>query len=150
MDNIQQLMEGSIRALQTPNQSHSDGRQTENASPTHPSENLELPQKTGRKVTISRELKNLEPINLPGVLEKQNAKSATRVRSPSYRRALLIYTDALEAIQVELDEFNAQQYLDSPFAELPNTDLKSRFKSLRSREQVLRVASNDLLPLLEK
>ena len=107
-------------------------------------------KKSGCRVTLSRELKNLESINLPGALEQQNAQSATKVRSPSYRRALLIYTDALEAIQGELDEFNAQQYLDSPFAELPNTDLKSRFKSLRSREQVLRVASNDLLPLLEK
>ena len=85
MDNIQQLMEGSIKALQTRNQSHSDGRQTENASPTHPSENLEPPQKTGRKVTLSRELKNLESINLPVVLEKHN------VQLPSYHLKLEKY-----------------------------------------------------------
>ena len=50
----------------------------------------------------SREIKNLGPVNRPGLSELAPLKP-TRSRSPSYQKARTIYEEALNAIQKELD-----------------------------------------------
>ena len=52
----------------------------------------------------SREMKNLGPVNRPGLSELAPLKPTKR-RSPIYQKARTIYEEALNAIQKELDAF---------------------------------------------
>ena len=97
----------------------------------------------------SREIRNLGPVNYPGLSELAPLKP-TRSRSPSYQKAKTIYDEALISIKEELDEFNAQNY-DSILSEnMPSTDIRPRYRKMKMKEIVLISASEDLAPLLIK
>ena len=77
-------------------------------------------------------------------------RRSTRNKSPSLKKAITIYEEAVRAIQRELAEFEAQKYLFKSLEDLPSTDIRPRYRKLRMREQALLLASEDLRPLLEK
>ena len=64
--------------------------------------------------------------------------------------AKLVYEEALQSVTNELTEFEEQRYLNYPMGDLPQTDIKARYRTVRLREQALIIASEDLLPLLTK
>ena len=95
----------------------------------------------------SREMKNLGPVNRPGLSELAPLKP-TRSRSPSYQKARAIYEEALNAIQKELDAF---QNLENASSEiLPDTDIRIKYRRLKMKEIVLISVSEDLAPLLKR
>ena len=96
-----------------------------------------------------REVKNLRPVNRPGLSELAPLKP-TRSRSPSYQKAKTIYDEALISIKEELDEFNAQNYDIILSENIPSTDIRPRYRKMRMKEIVLISASEDLAPLLRK
>ena len=78
----------------------------------------------------SREMKNLQPTNCPGLSELASFKPS-RSRSPSYQKAKTIYDEALVSIKEELEEFNAQNY-DSILSEkMPSTDIRPRYRKIK-------------------
>ena len=76
-------------------------------------------------------------------------RRSTRNRSPSLKKAITIYEEAVKAIQRELAEFEAQKYLFKPYEDLHSTDIRPRYRKLRMREQALLLASEDLRLLRE-
>ena len=122
----------------------------QNAQPTHPLDNETSAALAHSSSVSSRELRNLESVNRPGTLETGNVQSNTRARRPSYQKARQIYSDALNAFNDELLEFDEQNYFSIPDGGLPQTDIKSRYRKLRLREKTLITASEDLLPVLER
>merc|ERR1711873_21271 len=76
-------------------------------------------------------------------------RRSTRNRSPSLKKAITIYEEAVKAIQRELAEFEAQKYLFKPHEDLHSTDIRPRYWKLRMREQALLLASEDLRLLRE-
>ena len=127
-----------------------EGGHNQNAQPTHPMDTGHVADLGTRRSTSNRELRNLEPTNCPGVTEITDVQSRTRPRRPSYQKARQIYTDALDAFNDELLEFDEQNYFSVPDGGLPQTNIRSRYRKLRLREKTLLTASEDLLPILER
>ena len=137
--------------------------QPENAQPTHPSEGVvqsssdivednsltsqSLKAQTthpSRKIS-NRELLGLQSKNSPGLLES-NIDSGRRARRPSYQKALFIYKDAFKSLKAELQEFDAQKYLDVDPDMLTHTDVRTRYRTLRLREYAFILASGGSRP----
>ena len=125
--------------------------QSENAQPTLPSEGVVIqsssdnvedksstsqslktqPAHPSRKIS-NRELLGLQSKNRPGLLES-NIDTGRRARRPSYQKALFIYKDAFKSLKAELQEFDAQKYLDIDPDMLTHTDVRPRYRTLRLR-----------------
>ena len=84
----------------------------------------------------SREMKNLQPANRPGLSELAPLKP-TRSRSPSYQKAKTIYDEALVSIKEELEEFNAQNYVNILLENMSSTDIRPRYRKMKTKEIVL-------------
>ena len=95
----------------------------------------------------SREIKNLGPVNCPGISELAPLKP-TRSRSPSYQKAKTIYEEALYTIRKELDAFQNFEITSSEI--VPDTEIRTRYRKLKMREIVLISVSEDLAPLLKR
>ena len=108
-----------------------------------------MPPASVIRQNASRELNNLRSVNPPGRLELAPLHS-TRNRRPTLQKAKTIYEEAVRATQRELAEFEAQKYFFIALEDLPSTDIRPRYRTLRMREQALLLASEDLCPLLEK
>ena len=94
-----------------------------------------------------REVKNLGPVNRPGLSELAPLKP-TRSRSPSYQKAKTIYDEALISIKEELDAFQNFEITSSEI--VPDTEIRTRYRKLKMREIVLISVSEDLAPLLKR
>ena len=94
-----------------------------------------------------REVKNLGPVNRPGLSELAPLKP-TRSRSPSYQKAKTIYEEALNTIRKELDAFQNFEITSSEI--VPDTEIRTRYRKLKMREIVLISVSEDLAPLLKR
>ena len=146
----QNYLSGCPTSAATAEVPQQEGGSNQNAQPTHPLDNETSAALAHSSSVSSRELRNLESVNRPGTLETGNVQSNTRARRPSYQKARQIYSDALNAFNDELLEFDEQNYFSIPDGGLPQTDIKSRYRKLRLREKTLITASEDLLPVLER
>ena len=91
----------------------------------------------------SREIKNLGPVNIPGLSELAPLKP-TRSRSPSYQKAKTIYEEALRSIREELEAF--QNFENTSSEIVPHTDIRMKYRKLKMKEIVLISSSEDLAP----
>ena len=95
----------------------------------------------------SREIRNLGPVNYPGLSELAPLKQ-TRSRSPSYQKAKTMYDNAVNSIREELDAFRNLENASSEI--VPDTEIRKQYRKLKMKEIVLISSSEDLAPLLKR
>ena len=121
-----------------------------NIPPTlNPMLNDALIQQEVESTEMGRELRRLQSINLPGVLEQVDANS-TNTRRPTYPKARFIYEEARRVLNSKLLELDAQNYLNRDPETLDTSVLRTRYRKLRQKEQVFLSTAEDLAPIYKK
>ena len=106
------------------------------------------PATTPKNINTNREMEMLQSYNTLGTSEGAILEFTSSRRTPSLNKARSTYTDALEAIEHELEMFHENNFHLSSTGELPNTTLNIHYKKLRAREQALIISCTDLTQII--